>query len=313
MRQIRYICGEKNFLKLMKLMKLGARFGVYVAVLMSMVFWSMSFVWYRPANEFYGPITLVLLRLIVSSLFLFAFSAIVRRLQRVQRADLGWFMLLAFFEPFMYFIGESIGMTMISSTLAAVLISLAPLLSPVVERVFFGRRIPALSIVGLCVSVLGVAIVVFHNGIGRMEANPYGVLLELLAVLATAGYSATVTKLTQRYNVFCIITYQNTLGALYFVPLFLLFEREAFMGFTLQSMIPIVKLGIFASSFAFMLYTYSIKHLGITRASSFTNAIPVLTAIFAYFMLGEQLTPVMAVGIGVVVLGLFMSQRTGRA
>lgn len=294
-------------------MKLGARFGVYVAVLMSMVFWSMSFVWYRPANEFYGPITLVLLRLIVSSLFLFTFSAIVHRLQRVQRADLGWFMLLAFFEPFMYFIGESIGMTMISSTLAAVLISLAPLLSPVVERVFFGRRIPALSIVGLCVSVLGVAIVVFHNGIGRMEANPYGVLLELLAVLATAGYSATVTKLTQRYNVFCIITYQNTLGALYFVPLFLLFEREAFMGFTLQSMIPIVKLGIFASSFAFMLYTYSIKHLGITRASSFTNAIPVLTAIFAYFMLGEQLTPVMAVGIGVVVLGLFMSQRTGRA
>lgn len=294
-------------------MKLGAKFGVYVAVMMSMVFWSMSFVWYRPANEFYGPITLVLLRLIVSSLFLFAFSAIVRRLQRVQLADWGWFMLLAFFEPFMYFIGESIGMTMISSTLAAVLISLAPLLSPVVERVFFGRRIPALSIVGLCVSVLGVAIVVFHNGIGRMEANPYGVLLELLAVLATAGYSATVTKLTQRYNVFCIITYQNTLGALYFVPLFLLFEREAFMGFTLQSMIPIVKLGIFASSFAFMLYTYSIKHLGITRASSFTNAIPVLTAIFAYFMLGEQLTLVMAVGIGVVVLGLFMSQRTGRA
>ena len=280
-------------------------------MMLSMVFWSMSFIWYRPANEFYGPITLVLMRLIVSSLFLFTFSAIIRKLEWVQRGDWRWFMLLAFFEPFMYFIGESIGMTMISSTLAAVLISLSPLLSPVAERLFFGRRIPVLSIVGLCVSVLGVAIVVFHNGIGHMDANPYGVLLMLVAVVATAGYSVTVTKLTQRYSVFSIISYQNTLGALYFVPLFLIFEREAFMGVTLQSIVPIVKLGIFASSFAFLLYTYSLKHLGITRASSFTNAIPVLTAVFAYFILNEEITLIMMLGIGVVVFGLFLSQRTG--
>lgn len=289
----------------------GQKWKVYSAVMLSMVFWSMSFIWYRPANEFYGPITLVLMRLIVSSLFLFTFSAIIRKLEWVQRGDWRWFMLLAFFEPFMYFIGESIGMTMISSTLAAVLISLSPLLSPVAERLFFGRRIPVLSIVGLCVSVLGVAIVVFHNGIGHMDANPYGVLLMLVAVVATAGYSVTVTKLTQRYSVFSIISYQNTLGALYFVPLFLIFEREAFMGVTLQSIVPIVKLGIFASSFAFLLYTYSLKHLGITRASSFTNAIPVLTAVFAYFILNEEITLIMMLGIGVVVFGLFLSQRTG--
>lgn len=289
----------------------GQKWKVYSAVMLSMVFWSMSFIWYRPANEFYGPITLVLMRLIVSSLFLFTFSAIIRKLEWVQRGDWRWFMLLAFFEPFMYFIGESIGMTMISSTLAAVLISLSPLLSPVAERLFFGRRIPVLSIVGLCVSVLGVAIVVFHNGIGHMDANPYGVLLMLVAVVATAGYSVTVTKLTQRYSVFSIISYQNTLGALYFVPLFLIFEREAFMGVTLQSIVPIVKLGIFASSFAFLLYTYSLKHLGITRASSFTNAIPVLTAVFAYFILNEEITLIMMFGIGVVVFGLFLSQRTG--
>lgn len=285
---------------------------VYIAVILSMVFWSMSFIWYRPANAFYGPITLVLLRLIVSSLFLFAASAVLRRLIRPRGADWGWFMLLAFFEPFMYFIGESIGMTMISSTLAAVLISLSPLLSPPLERIFFGRRIPMLSVVGLCVSVLGVGIVVFHKGIGQMDANPYGVLLMMVAVLATAGYSVTVTKLTERYNVLCIITYQNTFGALYFLPLFLIFEADSFMGITVQSMIPIVKLGIFASSFAFMLYTYSLKHLGITRASSFTNVIPVLTAVFAYFMLNEELTPIKMLGIGVVVLGLFLSQHTGQ-
>ncbi|MBQ9471123.1 MAG: DMT family transporter [Bacteroidales bacterium] len=294
-------------------MRLGAKLGVYLAVVMSMVFWSLSFIWYRDANAYYGPITLVLLRLVVSSGLLFALMLLTGRLVRMARADVGWFMLLAFFEPFLYFMGESNGMTLISSTLAAVLISLAPLLSPIAERIFFGRRIGVLSVVGLVVSVLGVGVVVLHQGEGRMEADPYGVLLMLVAVLATAGYSVTVARLTARYDVFTIITYQNSIGALYFVPVFLLSELDGFMrvGITLQSAVPIVKLGVFASTFAFVLYTYAIKHLGITRASSFTNAIPVLTAILAYFMLGERLTPVMVLGIGVVMLGLFLSQRTG--
>ncbi|HNY08755.1 MAG TPA: DMT family transporter, partial [Tenuifilaceae bacterium] len=102
----------------------------------------------------------------------------------------------------------------------------------------------------------------------------------------------------------------NTIGALYFMPLFLIFDFNHFqtVGISWQAMVPVIKLGIFASTFAFMLFTYSIKHLGITRANTFSNAIPVLTAIFAYFLLDEALTPVMIAGILVVVSGLFLSQ-----
>lgn len=287
---------------------------VYVAVVMSMVFWSLSFIWYKDAYMFYGPLTLVQLRLVVSSVFLLVVTGIMRKLTRIKRGDIKLFLLLAFFEPFMYFIGESYGMTMISSTLASVLISIAPLLVPIGDYYFFGKRVTVASFAGIVVSVLGVCVVIFHQGFSNIEANPFGILLMLVAVASTLGYSITVGKLTESYNVFTIITYQNTLGALYFVPLFLIFELDAFLavGITAQSIAPVLKMGIFASTFAFLLYTYSIKHLGITRACSFTNAIPVLTAISAYFMLGEQMGAVKLIGVAIVVLGLFLSQRGGR-
>lgn len=289
-------------------------FWVYVAVVMSMVFWSFSFIWYKEAIVYYGPITLVQLRLVVSSVFLFLVAGLMHKLVRIKRGDFKLFVLLAFFEPFMYFIGESHGMTMISSTLASVIISIAPLLVPIGDYYFMGKKVPAMSFAGILVSVVGVCIVIFHNGFKHIEANPYGVLLMMVAVLSTFGYSVCVGKLTSKYNVLTIITYQNTLGALYFVPLFLIFELDSFMqvGVTASSAVPILKLGIFASTFAFLLYTYAIKYMGISRACSFTNAIPVLTAILAYYMLGERLTVVKMVGILVVVLGLFVSQYQPR-
>jgi drug/metabolite transporter (DMT)-like permease len=77
---------------------------------------------------------------------------------------------------------------------------------------------------------------------------------------------------------------------------------------TWEVIVPLLNLGVFASTFAFIFFTYAIKNLGITRANIFTNAIPVLTAIFAYFILGESITTVKMIGILVVIFGLFLSQ-----
>lgn len=286
--------------------------GVYVAVVMSMVFWSLSFIWYKEVFVFYKPITLVFARLIISSIFLFVASGILKKLVRISRSDIKLFFLLAFFEPFLYFIGESFGMTMVSSTLASVIVSTIPLFSPIGEFYIYKQKVSPMNFLGILVSVVGVGMVVFSNGFGQVNANPASVALMLLAVVSALCYSLILRKLTSKYNVFSIITYQNTIGVLYFLPLFFTFEYSHFIsvGISWRSLIPLLKLGVFASTFAFLLFTYSVKHLGVTGANTFTNAIPVLTAVFADFLLDEKITPIMIGGISVVVLGLFLSQIT---
>jgi drug/metabolite transporter (DMT)-like permease len=48
--------------------------------------------------------------------------------------------------------------------------------------------------------------------------------------------------------------------------------------------------------------------MGITRANVFTNSIPVFTAVFAFFLVGDKLSIQNLIGMAIVVAGLFMSQ-----
>jgi len=51
--------------------------------------------------------------------------------------------------------------------------------------------------------------------------------------------------------------------------------------------------------------------MGITKASIFTNCIPVLTAFFSFLILGDRLTIQNMAGIIIVIAGIFMSQING--
>jgi len=285
-------------------------FIVYTCAIIAMIFWSYSFIWYKDVFVFYKPITLVLFRLVISSIFLFALTLSLKRLDPLKLHDIKNFLLLAFFEPFMYFIGESFGVSLIPSTLAAVIVATIPLFSPIGAYYFHDERISMMNFLGIVVSIIGVGIVIFHKGFGVIDANPVGVALMFLAVIAALGYSVVIKKMTTRYNVFSVITYQNTFGILFFIPLFFIFEFDHFKTVTItwDVMVPLLKLGIFASSFAFIFFTYSVKNLGITKANIFTNTIPVVTAILAWIYLGEELTYTKVVGIVVVIGGLFLSQ-----
>ena len=53
---------------------------------------------------------------------------------------------------------------------------------------------------------------------------------------------------------------------------------------------PIIELSVFASCGAFILFAYSVRNMGITRANVFSNIIPVLTALFSFILLGDKLT-----------------------
>jgi drug/metabolite transporter (DMT)-like permease len=285
-------------------------FLVYACAILAMIFWSYSFIWYKEVFVFFKPLTLILFRLIISSAFLFILTLSLRRLNRIHKEDIKHFFLLAFFEPFLYFIGESFGVSLIPSSLAAVIVATIPLFSPIGAFYFHSERISKMNFLGIVVSILGVGIVIFYKGFGQIDANPIGVSLMFVAVFAALCYSVVIKKMTTKYSIFSIITYQNTFGIIFFVPLFFIFEFDHFktVKITWDAMVPLLKLGIFSSTFAFIFFTFSIKNLGITKANVFTNMIPVLTAILAWIYLGEEFTFTKIVGIFVVIGGLFLSQ-----
>jgi drug/metabolite transporter (DMT)-like permease len=245
----------------------------------------------------------------ISSGFLIVVGILMKKLQHLKLEDIGLVAVLAFLEPFMYFLGETNGLKYVSATISAILIALIPLLTPFAAYLFYKEKLNVLNFIGVLISFLGVALVILKKDLS-FNASLKGVILMCLAVVSAIGYSLVVVKAVKKYNIFSIIAYQNLFGALYFFPLMLYFDLEQIktVSFNFGIFRPLLALAILASSLAFMLFTYGIKELGIVKANTISNSIPVFTTIFAYFLLDEKLTIINGLGIIIVLTGLLLSQ-----
>jgi len=282
---------------------------VYIGILLAMIFWSFSFIWYKDVYLYLQPFTTIFVRLVLSSILLFIFCLSFKKLQKVKPVDFKLILLLALFEPFLYFIGESLGMQIMTPTSAAVIISIIPLLVPVLAFFMLKEKLSVKNILGIVVSFFGVLLVITNKNF-EFRAPVIGVLLMCVAVFGAVFYCALLKKLTDKYNPFTLITWQNTIGAALFLPLVLIYDVKDWNSsmLSVKAAIPVLELAIFASSLAFLLYTNGVKKLGAVRANIFTNLIPIITAFISFLLLHEKLQWHNIVGIAVAIGGLVLSQ-----
>ena len=286
-----------------------SRAGVYLSVILAMIFWGCTFVAFKYANQSFRPITIVFLRLFVSIFFLFGFAIIFKRLVRIKGKDQKWFLLLALLEPFFYFLGEAYGLTMVTATVGAVIISTIPLFVPFAAYFLFRERLTIMNRIGLVISFGGVLMVILTKSQG-LAAEPKGIVLMFVAVFSAVGYTMVVKKLADHYNPITITAYQSFYGLLMFIPLFLIFEvpHLDFTQWTTNSLLAVGFLGVFGSGICFILITIGIRELGAARANIFGNLIPVVTAVVSFFLLKESMPFLKVLVILIAILGLLLSQ-----
>lgn len=289
------------------------KFRVYGAVLLAMIFWAFSFIWYKIANESFRPVTIVFFRLVISVVLLSSYLLIKKKFRKVRRSDRGLFLILALFEPFSYFIGESFGLTYVSATVGSVIISTIPVFAAIGAWIIFKERLRWINYVGIILSFTGV-IIFLVNKDGTLSFNTRGIALLMLAVISATGYNLTLSRLVGKYSPVLIVNIQNCIGSVLFLPIFLISDLHHLIHTPVHfsAMVPVIELAVFASCGAFILFAFSVRNMGVTRANVFTNFIPLFTALFSFFILGDRLTIQNGAGMVVVITGLILSQINGR-
>jgi drug/metabolite transporter (DMT)-like permease len=284
-------------------------FKAYASIVIAVICWSLTFIWYKQAYPRLTPLTLVTLRLLIAAVLLFIIAFSFRLLNPIKLKDIPKFMLLSFFEPFIYFLGESYGMKYVSSTLASLIIATIPLLTPFIAFLTLKEKLKPGNYLGIIISISGVFLLM-QTDRSDYSSLPRGIMLMMVAVFSAIGFTIYAKKLAETYNPFTIVVYQNIFGFLYFIPVFLLFDdyRNLLNDFDLNLMLPVIKLAVFGSLLAFVLFIDAIRVIGVTRANVFINLIPVLTAIFSYFILNEQFSVIRIAGVIIVIAGLILSQ-----
>lgn len=280
-----------------------------------MAFWGFSFVWVKVIYYYYHPLTTVFLRVTAAALILFLVKTIFKIGVFPERKDIKILFLLAFIEPFTYFLGESFGMQYVSSTLASVIISTIPVFSPFAAFLLAKEKISLINFIGIIISFIGILVMVLEPDFSFHE-SPVGILLMLLAVTAAIFYTIIIKKLVSKYKPITILTWQYSFGFLLFLPLFLIFDFQHFItvkpDFRLVS--TMIQLIVFASILAFFLFIKVVDKLGINKTNVFTNFVPVVTAITAFFVLPEEeINLKVVIGIIIAIFGIFIAQIKSKA
>lgn len=283
---------------------------IYIGLIAAMIIWGTSYIATGKAFEYkITPFTLVFSRLVLGGGLLFLYSRFTGKLQNIRRKDWGLFLALSLFEPFFYYIGESYGILFTSASTTSVIIATIPVFTPFVMLIFYREKTSLFNLFGVLTSFLGVLLIIFNDNYS-LEASPKGLAFIFFAVFSALGYTVLMKKITARYNSYTIVTYQSLIGIFLFLPLVLINDVSSFgnVNWCWELFAYIAVLAVFATVFAYIVFSTGIRELGSTRVMVFTNAIPVITAI-ASSMLGLENLPMKKLtGVLIVVLGVFLSQ-----
>jgi drug/metabolite transporter (DMT)-like permease len=287
---------------------------VYIASVFAITLWGMSYIWTDKLIAQDLPVFyFVFVRIFLAGIILFLFNTAYGRIKRIQRKDLGKFLLLAFFEPFIYFICETYGLKLTGSpTLSAMVVATIPIFSIAAGMIFFKEKINFVNIIGILFTLVGIVMVAMAKGeLG--ENFIWGILLLLIAVISEVGHASITKSLSGNYSSQVIVMYQFLIGAAFLFPTFLWKGLNGFSietHFTAEVWYPIICLSVLCSSLAFSLWVSTIKNLGVAKSSIFSALIPVAAAIIAWVLGHEMLNSRQWFGIAVSSFGVILSQYT---
>ena len=287
---------------------------IYIASLFAITLWGMSYIWTDQLIEagvsvFY----FVFVRIFLAGIILFLFNSAYARIKRIQKQDIPKYLLLAFFEPFIYFICETFGLKLTGSpTISAMVIATIPIFSIGAGIIFFKEKINGVNIAGITLSLVGIVLVAMAKG-DLGEHFIWGVILLIIAVISEVGHASITKSLSGNYSSQIIVMYQFLIGAVYLFPLFLWKGLDSFdmeVYFDGDVWYPIICLAILCSSLAFSLWVSTIKNLGVAKSSIFSALIPVAAAIIAWILGHEILNQRQWIGIAISTVGVVLSQYT---
>ena len=232
----------------------------YILLVLTAVFWGGSFVLTKEiflSAPSITPSIIVTLRLVVASTVFVPFLLIAKKWQKIERRDIKYFFLLAFLEPFNYFICENNGIKLVPGGISSIIIATIPVFVPFGLYFACHEKLYKINVIGVLLSLIGIAVMISGDGM-TTDISMKGILLLFGAVVIAVLYTIVLMKVVKRYHPFTITVHLNLIGLVYFVPTLLIFDFQNFMDvtFTLKIFAMIACLGIVCS-------TLDCKHPGV--------------------------------------------------
>jgi drug/metabolite transporter (DMT)-like permease len=175
----------------------------------------------------------------------------------------------------------------------------------------YRTRITGLQVAGAVVTMTGVVIVGSGGSLARLAALAvnFGDLLMLGACVLYAGYTVALRKrpASSALGLFAVMAFAAFLASLPLV--FAEASLGQFQWPTGKGMIIVALVTLFPSFLAQIFFIQGVTLIGPGRAGVFVNLVPVFASILAVVLLDEPFEVFHAVALGLVLGGIWLSER----
>ena len=288
----------------------------WIMMALAMLGWATNMVIGKLGAVTIHPYTLSFWRLALGAvvLGLLARNHIARDLPRLL-AHWKPVLLLSAFGFFGTNLFNYIGLSYTTALNGLLLNSVSPVVVFALSMVFFGERASKRQLLGLVVSLMGVAAIILRGDIGalrHLQIN-IGDPIVFLSILSYCGY-ATFMKLRPDVHPFSFMLGCYVPALLMFIPLFIV-DLAHGQDFILdwKGIAIVWWLALVPGILSYLSFNAAIKHLGANRAGLATHMMPAFGAVLSMLILSEQPHWYHLTGVVLIFAGLGLSQlRTAK-
>lgn len=272
-------------------------------------FWGCTFFFNEIALVELPPFSIIFFRVALASLILW-FFVWVRRVSVPRRREV-WVALaiMALLNTALPFFLIASGQVHITGGLASILIATSPLFAVVAAH--FCTQDEGLTlgkVVGVLAGLVGVVFLLGPELLGDIGTNLVAQLMVLGAAVSYA-ISAIYGRRFATYGVssMFVATGQMTMSSLMLLPFALIVDQpwtQTMPG--LPTWAALMGLSVFSTAFAYLIYFRILAAAGAINILLVNFLVPVSALLLGIFVLGEILTTEQMIGMGFIVVGLFM-------
>lgn len=280
------------------------------AILAGLVFaliWSSAFTSARVIVAEAPPILSLSLRFLISGVIGVGLARLLGQTWRLNRAEWQAIFIFGLCQNALYLGLNFVAMQTIEASLASIIASTMPLLVGLVGWVWFKEKLPIAGVWGLIVGAIGAALIM---GV-RMQGGTdfFGITLCIVGVLSITVATLSMRGVSSGGNLLMIVGLQMLVGAIILAFPGAVFEEwdvvwtpKLLLAFSYTVLMP----GLLATFIWFWL----VGRIGAVRAATFHFLNPFFGVLIAALFLGESLGVWDAVGVIVIMTGIFVVQTS---
>lgn len=289
---------------------------IYLKLLLTAIFWGGTFVAGRFVAQNVGPYSIAFLRFTIASVFLLLLTwRIEGKLPRLKKSQILPVILLGMTGIFIYNVMFFKGLKIIAAGRASLIVATCPIFITICSAIFLKEKINLMKGLGIIISVCGAMIVISKGNIYRIFEGGMGLgeLYIFCCVLSWVAYSLIGKVVMKNLSPLISVSYSATIGAIALsVPAFIEGLPRNIASQSMLDWLCISYLGVFGTVIGFVWYYQGVERIGPTKAGLFINFVPISAILCAFFILQEPITISLAAGAVLVILGVYLTNRTAK-